>query len=70
MSEMSAKADQDNFIVVYPSGTGRLDAMPDMEFRKLLRLRDGEYNIDDVGFLRALIDTLERDYAIDRKRVL
>lgn len=68
MSGMSAKSDQDNFIVAYPSGTGRLDAMPTWNSGNCCGYAMN-YNIDDIGFLRALIDTLERDYAIDRKRV-
>ncbi len=42
LSGMSEKADQQNFLAVYPSGTGRLKNIPDLEFRRLLRLRHGK----------------------------
>jgi len=65
LSGMSAKADQENFIAVYPRGTGRLPTWnagnccgPAIKER-----------VDDVGFLRALLEKLERDYSVDRKRV-
>jgi polyhydroxybutyrate depolymerase len=65
MSGMSAAADRENFLAVYPRGTGRLPTWnagaccgPAMEQR-----------IDDVGFIDALIAKLERDYAVDPKRI-
>ena len=42
LSGMSTKADQQNFLAVYPTGTGRLKNVPDLEFRRLLRLRHGK----------------------------
>lgn len=69
MTGMSAKADQENFIVVYPDGSGRLSD-------KLLTWNAGnccryaaENNIDDVGFIRALIGQLQRDYPLDPQRI-
>jgi len=69
MTQMSALANQENFIVVYPDGTGRLDD-------KLLTWNSGnccgyalDNQIDDVGFIRALIKKLARDYPIDARRV-
>ncbi len=65
----SALADQENFIVVYPAGTGKLAD-------KLLTWNAGnccgyarDNQVDDVGFLRALIEKLHREYPIDPKRV-
>ena len=66
---MSAKADQENFIAVYPNGTGRNDD-------KLLTWNSGnccgyalDNKIDDAGFLRALIAQLVKDYPIDSKKI-
>jgi polyhydroxybutyrate depolymerase len=65
LSRMSVKADAEHFIVVYPAGTGRVvtwnagnccgSAMKE--------------NVDDIGFLRALLEKIKRDYAIDSQRV-
>lgn len=60
-------ADKDGFIVVYPDGIelnwndGRMDEEAND--------RAHRENIDDVGFLSALIDTMIIDYNIDPKRV-
>ncbi|MBM3128100.1 MAG: polyhydroxybutyrate depolymerase [Chloroflexi bacterium] len=69
MTGFSALADKEQFIVVYPDGTGRLDD-------KLLTWNSGnccgyalDRKIDDVGFIRALIETLQRDYPIDARRI-
>ena len=65
MSGMSAKADQKHFIAVYPSGTGHLPTWNSGNCCGYAL----ENQIDDVGFFRALIQKLERDYAVDRKRI-
>ncbi len=69
MTGMSAKADKEGFIVVYPDGTGRLDD-------RLLTWNSGnccgyalDNNVDDVGFVRTLIDRFLGAYPIDAKRV-
>ena len=60
-------ADKDGFIVVYPDGIelnwndGRIDEEAED--------RAHRENIDDVGFISALIDYMIRDYNIDPKRV-
>lgn len=60
-------ADQDGFIIVYPDGIelnwndGRMD--------EEARDRAHRENIDDVGFISALIDSMINDYNIDPKRV-
>ena len=69
MSGMDAEADREGFIAVYPNGTG--------PFRNALLTwntwrccgRAMEEHVDDVGFVRALVESLERTYAIDRKRI-
>ncbi len=69
MSGMSAKADREGFIVVYPDGTGRLGEV-------VLTWNVGnccgyalDNNVDDVGFIRALVEQLVSDYPVDRARV-
>jgi polyhydroxybutyrate depolymerase len=60
-------ADRDGFIVVYPDGIemnwndGRMDEEAND--------RAHRENINDTGFISALIDTLIKDYNIDPKRV-
>jgi polyhydroxybutyrate depolymerase len=62
-------ADEKGFIVVYPNGTGRLED-------KILTWNGGTCcgyavtnQIDDVGFIRALIAELQSQYNIDPKRI-
>jgi len=73
----NAEADRNGFIVVYPNGTGAphplLNAMGRGEYYSW---NAGtccgyavQHRVDDVGFIRALIATLERQYPIDRKRI-
>lgn len=70
-SELNAFSDRTGVIVVYPNGTGKT------LMGKLL----GTWNtgdccgyaldnkVDDVGFVRAMLDRLEREYPVDRKRI-
>jgi polyhydroxybutyrate depolymerase len=65
----SEKADEEGFIVVYPDGSGRFN-------RYLLTWNGGfccgyalEHNIDDVGFIRALIEYLQENFAINRNMI-
>jgi len=68
-SLMDRLADRETFIAVYPNGTGRFD-------KRLLTWNAGSCcayaainNIDDVGFVRALIVKLSSKLPIDRRRV-
>jgi polyhydroxybutyrate depolymerase len=68
-SGMDALADREGFLVVYPNGTGRFGD-------HLLTWNAGtccgsaqKDNIDDVGFVRAVVDDLARRTPIDRNRV-
>src|SRR5580704_1802939 len=65
MSALSATADKETFLAVYPKGTGRLPAWNAGACCAYAM----ENHIDDVGFLRALIARVERDYAVDPKRI-
>ncbi|MGA3294411.1 MAG: PHB depolymerase family esterase [Candidatus Acidiferrales bacterium] len=68
MSGMSELADKENFLVAYPSGTGRLSRVPTWNSGNCCgyALKN---QVDDVAFIRALIDTLGRDYSVDPRRV-
>lgn len=68
-TRMNEVADRHGFIVVYPEGTGRLR-------RSLLTWNAGrccayavDNNIDDVGFIGAVLDELPQHYPIDPRRV-
>jgi len=69
MSQMNPKADKENFIVVYPNGTGKFED-------KFLQWNDGsrrsgqkENAADDISFFRQLISRLEKEHKIDPKRI-
>ena len=69
LTGMSEKADKEGFIAVYPYGTGWLKD-------RLLTWNTGNCcgyamnnNVDDVSFFRAMLDNLEKTYAIDSKRI-
>ncbi|NOT48305.1 MAG: polyhydroxybutyrate depolymerase [Acidobacteria bacterium] len=69
MSGFNEKADKENFIVVYPNGSGRFDNML-LTFNAIGCCDYAmETNIDDVKFVSLLIDKLIKDYAVDKKRV-
>ena len=68
MTGFSEKADKEGFVVAYPNGSGRLKT-------RLLTWNSGnccgyamDQDIDDVGFIRVLIDELMKTRAIDPKR--
>jgi polyhydroxybutyrate depolymerase len=69
MTGFTEKARREGFIVVYPEGSGRLKT-------NLLTWNAGhccgyamENKVDDVGFIRALIDEISRRYPVDPRRV-
>jgi polyhydroxybutyrate depolymerase len=68
MSGMSAKADREKFLVVYPTGTGRLSDVPTWNSGACCGYAM-ENKVDDVAFFRALIAELEKDYSVDPQRV-
>ncbi len=61
----SNKADANNFIVVYPEGTGSPRGWNAGNCCGSAATND----IDDVGFISALIDTLSANYNIDSTRI-
>jgi polyhydroxybutyrate depolymerase len=70
MSGFNQVADQHGFIVVYPNGTGRVSD------EKLLTWNGGaccgyaqEMDVDDVGFVRAIVNHLESLVNIDGERI-
>lgn len=68
-SGMNATADEHGFIAVYPDGTGALRTRRltwNVLFGFGYALRK---NVDDTGFIRALVLELERKYSIDGRRV-
>jgi polyhydroxybutyrate depolymerase len=77
MTGFDAVADQHGFIAVYPNGTGRkhplMNAVGKGEF---LTWNAGtccsyasEHQVDDVGFIRAMVADVEKAHAVDPKRV-
>ena len=65
MSGMSALADKEHFIAVYPEGTGRLPTWNSGNCCGYAQ----QNNVDDIGFLRTMIAKLEKEYRIDPKRI-
>jgi polyhydroxybutyrate depolymerase len=69
ITNFTAKADKEKFIVIYPNGTGR--------FRnRLLTWNSGnccgyahENSVDDVSFIRSLIQQVEKEFNIDSQRI-
>lgn len=70
MSKFAQKANEEGFIAVFPSGSGR--------FKNKLKTWNFWHccgyamknQTDDSGFLSALIDTLVKNYPVDPRRVL
>ncbi len=69
MTGFSDKADEEGFIAVYPNGSGRLQD-------RLLTWNAGnccayarDQGIDDVGFIRQLIEEMKASYRIDGRRI-
>jgi polyhydroxybutyrate depolymerase len=68
MSGMSAEADKENFLVAYPNGTSGSGLAPTWNAGACCGYAM-IHKVDDVGFLRALIDRLEHGYTVDPKRI-
>jgi len=68
-SRMDETSDREGFLAVYPNGTGKFS-------NRLLTWNAGmccgyavNNKVDDVGFVRALVDDLEKHAVIDRARI-
>lgn len=73
---LTKKADQAGFIAVFPEGTapdpskpGRFRDNPQTWNDGSGRFHAGQNNVDDVGFVNALIDDLLSRFSIDPKRI-
>ncbi len=69
MSGMDAKADREKFIVAYPNGSGPIAGA-------LLTWNTWqccgyalEHHVDDVAFVRAMVEEIARSNPVDRKRI-
>ena len=65
---MDAVADREGFFVAYPNGTGRIGSLFTWNAANCCSYAY-ENNVDDVGFLRALVEEIERTYSIDPRRI-
>ena len=65
---MDAVADREGFLVAYPNGTGNFGNLLTWNAANCCSYAY-ENNVDDVGFLRALVEELERTYSIDPRRI-
>jgi polyhydroxybutyrate depolymerase len=65
-SGLNAKADQAGFIAVYPNGTGMRGLSWNAEICCDFAART---HVDEVGFVRAVLDDLEKVLNVDRRRV-
>ncbi len=69
MTGFTAKVQQEGFILVYPEGTGRLkDKLLTWNARHCCGYAM-KNKVDDIGFIRALLDTLTARYPIDPRRI-
>jgi polyhydroxybutyrate depolymerase len=70
MTGFTALVDRERVLVVYPEGTARRPRVPLRTWNAGhccgSAMEDG---VDDVGFIRALLDTLATRYPIDRARI-
>lgn len=67
-SRWNAKSNKENFIVVYPNGTGRFKKMLTWNVETCCGWAQKK-NSNDVAFIDALLDDLIKQYLIDAKRV-
>jgi len=67
-SGLNEKADRAGFIVAYPEGTGRLERMLTFNAGNCCG-QAAAHDVDDVAFVRRLLDDLEEITAVDRRRI-
>lgn len=68
-SGMSRKADKEGFIVAYPKGTGYGPGLYLSWNAGFCCDLAAQRKVDDVGFSKALIESLENKYSIDSSRI-
>ncbi len=76
-THFSKEADKEGFIVAYPDGVGRGRLLMAMLGKKGFYTWNAggccayamNQKVDDVGFLRAMVAQIERDYSIDTRRI-
>ncbi len=69
MTGMNKKSDEAGFIAAYPNGTGLFKTRVLTWNAANCCGRAKKKNVDDVGFIRKMLEKLEKDYAIDPRRV-
>ncbi len=69
MSGMSWKADAENFIVVYPEGTEGPEERAYSWNAENCCAEAYYEGVDDIGFIRALIEKLSKDHPVDPERI-
>jgi polyhydroxybutyrate depolymerase len=65
---LDAKADQAGFVAVFPDGTGRVDHARTWNAGDCCG-HARHHRVDDVGFIRKLLDRLEEELPVDRARI-
>jgi polyhydroxybutyrate depolymerase len=76
-TRFNAEADREGFIIAYPNGTDRSRPIAQLLGKKgSLTWNAGrccgyamDNQIDDVAFIRAMVDTIIRDFPVDRQRI-
>lgn len=68
MSGFTALVERERVLVVYPNGSSRLGPLRTWNAGHCCAYAR-EQQIDDVGFINALLDTLEATYPVDRARI-
>ncbi|MFC1756976.1 alpha/beta hydrolase family esterase [Patescibacteria group bacterium] len=69
ITKVNDLSDQENFIVVYPNGTGLFDNyMLSWNAGKCCNFFE-PFEVDDVDFIRTLIDKIQEDYNVDSRKI-
>lgn len=68
MTGMTEKADAENFIAVFPNGGVRKKFVHSWNSGFSSKKAERQ-TVDDVGFIRVLVDTIAKAYAIDKDRI-
>jgi polyhydroxybutyrate depolymerase len=70
MSGMSAKSDREGFVAVYPNGTAGRPGGQLLTWNAWRCCGPAlDRNVDDVAFIRSVVDDVAKRYPIDRKRI-